>query len=111
MGGGCLRVTYFLCGPGFSNDFLICLTYGSYDSMLGCVLNLDTLGNEVVSNKIMDQEMLETFREGLGRLGHQRAKLEKIQRMRQAIEKRNLAWKHFKTATSDLDHAISSVDT
>lgn len=39
----------------------------------------------------MTEEMVKTFRAGLGRRDEQRAKLEKIQRMRQALEKLGMA--------------------
>jgi hypothetical protein len=39
-----------------------------------------------MSDKALNEEMVVTLRAGMGRLDQQRAKLEKIQRMRQALE-------------------------
>lgn len=40
-----------------------------------------------MSDSIVTREMLEAFRSDWGRLRHQRAKLEKIQKMRQTLER------------------------
>jgi hypothetical protein len=44
-----------------------------------------------MSDRILTEEMVKAFRAGMGRLDEQRAKLEKIQRMRQALEKLDMA--------------------
>jgi hypothetical protein len=42
----------------------------------------------------LTQEMLKTFRTDWARLGNQREKLEKLQRMRQTVERLNFTRKH-----------------
>ena len=40
-----------------------------------------------MSDRVLTEEMVKALRAGMGRLDEQRAKLEKIQRMRHAFEK------------------------
>jgi hypothetical protein len=44
-----------------------------------------------MSDKALNEEMVAALRAGMGRLDQQRAKLEKIQRMRQALEELGFA--------------------
>ena len=39
-----------------------------------------------MSDRVLTEEMVKALRAGMGRLDQQRAKLEKIQRLRQALE-------------------------
>ena len=56
-----------------------------------------------MSDRIVTQEMQETFRADSWQWGHQRAKLEKIQKMRQAIERLCLAERHSTTEAGEPD--------
>jgi hypothetical protein len=47
-----------------------------------------------MSDSIVKREMLEAFRSDWGRLRHQRAKLEKMQKMRQTLERLGLTGKY-----------------
>jgi len=54
-----------------------------------------------MSDSIVKREMLEAFRADWGRLRHQRAKLEKLQKMRQTLERLGLAGKHLELEECD----------
>ena len=47
-----------------------------------------------MSDRVLTEEMVKALRAGMGRLDEQRAKLEKIQRLRQALEKLGMAGRH-----------------
>ena len=47
--------------------------------------------DRAMSDKALNEEMVAALRAGMGRLDQQRAKLEKIQRMRQALEELGFA--------------------
>jgi hypothetical protein len=54
-----------------------------------------------MSDRILTDEMVQALRAGMGRLDEQRVKLEKIQRMRQALEKLDVAGRHRPRETCD----------
>jgi hypothetical protein len=58
---------------------------------------------DAMSDRILTQEIVETYRAGLGRMDQQRTKLEKIQRMRQTIEKLSLTERHSQVEAHDSD--------
>ena len=64
-------------------------------------LRLAALGCDLMSAGVMTREMLEAFRADFGRLSGQRAKLEKMQRMRQWLQKRSFAGKRLRAEASD----------
>ena len=50
---------------------------------------------------VLTEEKVKALRAGIGRLDEQRAKLEKIQRMRQSLEKLGMAGRHRPAETCD----------
>ena len=72
----------------------ISFTPDSNPSVLCYALGGFTLGSNSMSDSNAKREMLETLRSDWGRLRHQRAKLEKIQKMRQSLERLGLAGKY-----------------
>jgi len=56
-----------------------------------------------MDDRMLTEEMVEALRAGLGRMGAQRAKLEKVQRLRQTLERLSLAERWLQADGCDSD--------
>jgi len=56
-----------------------------------------------MDDKMLTEEMVQAFRAGLGRVDAQRAKLEKVQRLRQRLEQLGLTERWLPTDGCDTD--------
>jgi hypothetical protein len=66
-------------------------------------VRLFKVGNHSVSDRLLTQEILETLRADRGQWGQQRVKLEKLQKMRQWLQRLGLAERQLYSETTDSD--------